>query len=160
MDTNIQNFLYLNGFILVILVGYMLFRKPKKTPSRLKLRESLFGNKLDVADPQKNSDQNKWHGWGDSSQGGGAGVRRPNKAEKNSNHDESIHDSDQANAPARQLTALFQYNGHTFEAYEVLGLAAGASAVKVDDAYQEIMRTQSKDTHPFFEKAYQAIQRK
>lgn len=59
----------------------------------------------------------------------------------------------------RQLTAVFQFNGHDFEAYEVLGLAAGSSHENVEKAYQQILITHSPDTLEIYRMAYETILR-
>lgn len=43
----------------------------------------------------------------------------------------------QSQGKARDLNARFIYNGHTFDAYEVLGLPAGASKEKIKEAFQK-----------------------
>lgn len=43
----------------------------------------------------------------------------------------------QSQGKARDLNARFIYNGHTFDAYEVLGLPAGASKQKIQEAFQK-----------------------
>ena len=57
----------------------------------------------------------------------------------------------------RELTILFQFNGHTFEAYEVLGLTPGSPSEEVKSAYAEVLRTQDESEHEFFSMAYKAI---
>lgn len=41
----------------------------------------------------------------------------------------------QSQGKARDLNARFIYNGHTFDAYEILGLPAGASKEKIKEAF-------------------------
>ncbi len=56
----------------------------------------------------------------------------------------------------KNLNVLFVYNGHTFDAYEVLGAPAGASLEMVQRFYQEALARKGKDAD-FLEAAYFAI---
>jgi hypothetical protein len=58
----------------------------------------------------------------------------------------------------RPLNVVFNYNGHSWDAYEVLGLPAGSSPEKVEQAYRESIKTVDPGSRPFMEAAYHAIQ--
>lgn len=60
----------------------------------------------------------------------------------------------------KTLNVFFLYNGHDWDAYEVLGLPAGASMTLVTQRYQEVLRSADKGQTEFFEAAYQAILKK
>ena len=60
-------------------------------------------------------------------------------------------------ANAKELNILFNYNGHTWDAYEVLGLPAGASLVDVTKAYQEMIKKSEPESHEFLETAFKTI---
>jgi hypothetical protein len=55
------------------------------------------------------------------------------------------------------LNVLFQWNGHTFDAYEVLGLPAGSSVDSIDAAFNSIVARSDADTRPFLEAARHSI---
>ncbi len=57
----------------------------------------------------------------------------------------------------RALNVFFQWNGHTWDAYEVLGLPAGSSPEAVEKAYRQIVAQSDPESLPFFEAAYEAI---
>lgn len=57
----------------------------------------------------------------------------------------------------KNLNILFVYNGHTFDAYEVLGAPAGASYEMVQRFYQDALSRQGQD-RDFLEAAFFAIQ--
>lgn len=57
----------------------------------------------------------------------------------------------------RPLNVVFNYNGHSWDAYEVLGLPAGSSPDKVDAAYQESLSRVDSGSKAFLEAAYQAV---
>lgn len=54
----------------------------------------------------------------------------------------------------------FVYNGHDWEAFEVLGLPAGAKLAAVTQRYQELLRTADRAQMEFYEAAYRAILKK
>lgn len=58
---------------------------------------------------------------------------------------------------AKNLNVMFNYNGHSWDAYEVLGVPAGASIKTVTEAFQTALRRSDKDSMEFLETAYKAI---
>ncbi|MDG0817877.1 hypothetical protein [Bdellovibrio svalbardensis] len=58
---------------------------------------------------------------------------------------------------AKSLNVMFIYNGHSWDAYEVLGVPAGASIKTVTDAYQTALRRCDTQSVEFLETAYKAI---
>lgn len=58
---------------------------------------------------------------------------------------------------AKNLNVLFNYNGHAWDAYEVLGVPAGAPLPLVTEAYQKVVKEQQTQSLEFFETAYKAI---
>ncbi len=59
---------------------------------------------------------------------------------------------------AKSLNVLFNYNGHAWDAYEVLGVPAGASLPIVTEAYQKAVKEQvAHQSLDFLETAYKAI---
>lgn len=57
----------------------------------------------------------------------------------------------------KSLNVMFNYNGHTWDAYEVLGVPAGASIKLVTEAYHVALRRCDKESVEFIETAYRAI---
>lgn len=57
----------------------------------------------------------------------------------------------------KTLNVFFIYNGHDWDAYEVLGLPAGASLTMVTQRYQEVVRAADRAQLEFLDAAYQAI---
>jgi hypothetical protein len=68
-----------------------------------------------------------------------------------------LEDSGPIVAGAKELNVLFNYNGHTWDAYEVLGLPAGASLVDVTKAYQHLLKTADTGAAEFLEAAFKTI---
>lgn len=61
---------------------------------------------------------------------------------------------------ARNLCIYFVYNGHEWEAHEVLGVPPGSSMHQVTEAYQKLIVTSDPSTFEFYESSYQAILKK
>lgn len=57
----------------------------------------------------------------------------------------------------RNLDCIFMFNGHAYNAYEVLGVPAGASMKMVTDAYNDLLLGQDEATQRFMRLAYEAI---
>lgn len=112
----------------------MFFWRPKRSPSRLKLRE-------------KNSEDK-------------GNSRLESESESESATATAPRVSEVPGREERQLTVMFQFNGHDFEAYEVLGLAAGSSPASVEEAYQKILVTTSPDSLEIYRIAYECIKRR
>ncbi len=55
------------------------------------------------------------------------------------------------------LNVMFNYNGHAWDAHEVLGVPAGAPMEMVKAAYQKSLTTTDSSSHDFISTAYNAI---
>jgi DnaJ-domain-containing protein 1 len=60
----------------------------------------------------------------------------------------------------KNLNVVFIYNGHSFDAYEVFGVPAGASIDLVKAAYFDMLGKCDPRSRDFFETAYQVIKNK
>lgn len=58
----------------------------------------------------------------------------------------------------KSLNVLFNYNGHTWDAFEILGIPAGAPPALVESAYRRMKAKTAPESQAFIEAAYQAIQ--
>ncbi len=58
---------------------------------------------------------------------------------------------------ARSLNVVFNYNGHSWDAYEVLGLPAGSGLPVVEAAYRESLERVDESSRGFMEAAFKAI---
>ena len=54
-------------------------------------------------------------------------------------------------------SVFFMYNGHEWEAFEVLGLPKGCDIQSATSHYQNLIRTSDPSTFEFFESAYAAV---
>jgi len=59
--------------------------------------------------------------------------------------------------PERSLGVLFMYNGHDWEAHQVLGVPQGASMHQITVVYQELIKKSEPSSFEFFEAAYNAL---
>ncbi len=57
----------------------------------------------------------------------------------------------------RPLNVVFNYNGETWDAYEVLGLPAGSSMERVEQAHRESLQRSDPSSHAFMNAALGAI---
>ena len=58
---------------------------------------------------------------------------------------------------SRSLDVLFMYNGHDFEAHQVLGVPQGASMHQVTEVYQNLVKSSDARSLQLYESAYSAI---
>lgn len=58
---------------------------------------------------------------------------------------------------SRSLAVIFMYNGHDWEAHDVLGVPQGASMHDVTKVYQELVQKTDARSLQFYEQAYNAI---
>lgn len=65
-----------------------------------------------------------------------------------------------APAKERNLNVHFNYNGHSWDAYEVLGIPAGSGPEKVEEAYQKATSSADPESREFYAQARNAIQKR
>jgi hypothetical protein len=91
--------------------------------------------------------------------GGDADLRKPTTAAKNATQSDVHFQSkpqDPLEAKMKNLNVIFMFNGHSFDAYEVLGVPAGANLEMTEKAYREIIKNKPSDNE-FFTAAWAAI---
>lgn len=59
----------------------------------------------------------------------------------------------------RGLNLMFNYNGHSWDAYEVLGIPAGSSYVAAQEAFKKVRLTLDADSEKFMEAALESIRK-
>lgn len=129
-----QAFLWINISIAVVLILLFIWgrRNPHK-PSRLNLRAGQKGpaSSKTVSTDVKRQAPSDFH------------VRSKSREPGEEN--------------IKNLNVMFMYNGHSFDAYEVLGLPAGASFQNVKAAYEKIISSPQMHSKDFYEAAFKAI---
>jgi hypothetical protein len=58
---------------------------------------------------------------------------------------------------SRDLSVIFQFNGHSFEAHEVLGCPAGCDLPVAESAFKKALSHGEAASHEFLTLAYEAI---
>jgi|SRR6185312_3600754 len=117
------------GFLLILLI--LIGKRGALKPSSLNLRKTSSGDDLrKPATMSKNSPKNDVHF-----------QSKPHEA---------------GEAKMKNLNVIFMFNGHSFDAYEVLGVPAGASFEMTEKAYHEIIKNKPSDSE-FFNAAWAAI---
>lgn len=56
-----------------------------------------------------------------------------------------------------ELNVLFNYNGHLWDAFEVLGIPAGSERDVVDRAYKQVLSSMEPGSRELIDMAYSAI---
>ena len=135
---NSQLLLFLNlGIGLLLVLYYVLGRHKPKQPTRLNMRAKNSDKKmpivLEAEGKQEVAVTGELH---DVSQGRLEGSRTDG---------------------SRSLAVIFMYNGHDWEAHDVLGVPQGASMHQVTMAYQELVKKTDARSLQFYEHAYSAI---
>lgn len=54
----------------------------------------------------------------------------------------------------------FNWNGHSWCAFEVLGIPGGSSVLRAQEAFRQGLANSAPDSHPFLNEAIQAIERR
>lgn len=71
---------------------------------------------------------------------------------------DNLVDQDFDTSPGEKvLNVLFNWNGHSWDAYEVLGIPAGSSREAALSAYQKHASQADAQSQPFYKAAYEAI---
>lgn len=122
------------GCALLLVLLFVVGRKGITAPSKLNLRNGNLS--------PKSSDRSR-------------AVSAHNPRQKNK---PEVHFQTAENAPAgeKSLNVMFMYNGHNFDAYEVLGAPAGASVEMAQKYFQQCLARKGSDRE-FLETALTAI---
>lgn len=123
-------------------IAYIVFgRSKQKSPTKLNMRAP---NHSDIPEVQKTTAMAK---------------AEPNRiAEPRQSVLEP--ESNQNLKATKQLSIFFMYNGHDWEAHEVLGIPQGASVDIATRAYQDQLKSAQPSSYEFLESAYSAIFKK
>lgn len=131
---NSQDIFLLNFIIFLALVLYFVFGRSKpKQPTVLNLKAVAKTTELDQVDEK-------------------ADALRVTKAKDVTPPAPVVNKLSQ-----KSSSVFFMYNGHEWEAFEVLGLPKGCDITSATSHYQNLIRTSDPSTFEFFELAYSAI---
>ncbi len=134
---NSQQLFYFNLIIGAILLAYFIFGRAKeKRPTQLNLRAP------DTSQPANEPSVMMRH-----MQQPKQSVLEPESKPADTN-------------ASKNLSIFFLYNGHDWEAHQVLGIPQGAGVDAATRAYQDQLKTADPSSFDFLELAYNAIFKK
>lgn len=137
-----QEVLWIAGGIGALFCAIFMAKSSQKEPSRLK----MIGGEPAPSDSKAVAPAAK-------------SVGRP-KARTGATRErvsDSTVDAVASEARIRSVNVIFNYNGHSWDAYEVLGCPAGAPLPMVKQAFDQALRSTDPASHEFLRAAYQAI---
>lgn len=139
---NSQLLLYLNlGFGVLLVLYFVVGRSKPKQPTKLNLRAS------------ESEDSLKSQNWLEPE------ATKPLKTNIKTDYAlATVKDiSNMGVKNERNLSVLFMYNGHDWEAHDVLGAPQGASMHLITEIYQKLIRNADVGSLAFYEQAYNAL---
>ena len=181
MEMTPQTLVVVNGLIVTLVVlSFFLIRRGPRPPVKLDLTSGAGSGTGSGTGGRANSSQRtkpatkpatnaatkpESHSSTKTAPAAGWGNYRPRPgprripADIDSEIDSDADTSAGKTAPEISLNALYNWNGHTFDAYEVLGIPAGSSRDNVVAAYQRAIARADKESLPFLKAAFEAIAR-
>lgn len=135
VDPKVKEFLVLNIVVLGLVVIYLLRRKPGS-----KMRFSLRSG-------DGTTNKEEAGKTGATPIGVNPKVEGTVLSEKES----------KLGSAGKSLNVIFNYNGHSWDAYEVLGVPAGSSPDRVKEAFESSLAQVEPESRVFVETAYNAI---
>lgn len=84
----------------------------------------------------------------------------PAQAMKSQEKISVVKDQVKPSRTVKEMSIYFNYNDHSWEAHEVLGVPVGAQITDVTIAYQNSIKSCSSNSHDFLEVAYMSILKK
>lgn len=140
---NSQKLLYINIIIGVLFLLYFLFGRPRpKEPTRLKLKNP-------DSPEEGNSSAEKPAGF--------VKISQKNQQSGEYNPQVTVLEPEDKSSSQKELAIFFMYNGHDWEAHDVLGVPQGANLKVVTEKYQKLLAENNTQSYDFLEAAYQAI---
>jgi hypothetical protein len=120
-----------------IVISFFFIRKGSKPPVTLKMREDTFPQPA----PERKALPRSTRATAGRSDAGRAYAQG-----------ETIQ-----NPSETSLNVMFNWNGHSWDAYEVLGVPAGSSREAVTASYQAMKLQADGESLPFLQAAFEAI---
>ncbi len=175
MDQAQKNFLILNGLVVTLVVlSFLFLRRAPKSPVKLELRdddEVLAGQAKEArevapkprpkfVDPRIKGGQMPT-GWADYQPRSRKvyGGTTPADGETDADTAPGRAPRENPTPEVRALNVFFNWNGHTWDAYEVLGVPAGLSPESARAAFERAAALADAETVPFLKAAFDAIAR-
>ncbi len=156
---NSQQLFYFNLIVGVLFLAYFVLGRSKpKAPTKLNLRAA---SPIEAAAPES-SDQNRIIAHGKPLSAHQSSVKQVLEPKVSLLEPEAplAQASFAKSGGSKQLSIFFMYNGHDWEAHQVLGIPQGASIDVATRAYQEQLKTAEPSSYDFYEAAHAAIFKK
>jgi hypothetical protein len=162
-SSQVENFLILNGFIVTLLVlSFFVMRRAPKAPVKLELRDDdeIASDQAREAKPVPEKPQPKYRDprlgptGGPAAAGGGTPVGWNNYQPRGRKPSVEVLEPE---ADERALNVFFMWNGHSWDAFEVLGIPGGSSLETARAAFQRAAALADQETLPFLKAALEAI---
>ncbi len=164
-----KNFLILNGLVVTLVVlSFLLLRRAPKAPVKLELRdqdEIAAAQARDAKDvpPKPRPKFVDPRIKGGKMPSGWADYQPRNRKVYAGATEADTAPGRKPQGPGAQqvksLNVLFNWNGHTWDAYEVLGVPAGSSLESARSAFERAVALADTETVPFLKAAFDAIAR-
>jgi hypothetical protein len=163
VELKLNDFLMVNGLIVtVIVLSFFLIRRSPRAPVKLDLRSSDVQPKTVGSRPAPRPHAAKVHKPTSHSTHAPHKGARTQPGWENYRPRQNYSESAQwVDSPTfeKNLNVFFNWNGHSWDAYEALGLPAGSSREAVTRAFVEAERTSDPEALPFLRAAFDAILR-
>ncbi len=144
-----ENSIYLIGLVLGLLVIWILSANKKKRPTRLNMRAG--GQAKNNLTTQKAGGVESSGNWSAAREMAMAGEKQ-----RRGMKEPEVLDEEGAQYE-KELTVHFNFNGHSFDAFEVLGLPAGSSLDKARKAHKDMKEKLRDESGELVDAALQAI---
>ena len=128
-----QNIIWATLIVGLVFVVFFLTGKKQKQPTKLSLKNSF----------QKKSYENQ------------RGVQK--SGPQGPIYQTDFTNVDPAESQIKNLNVIFIYNGHSFDAFEVLGLPAGSSLKQAEAVFQAQSKGVNAEKYDFLQSALTAI---
>lgn len=174
-----KDFLIVYGLIVIMIaLSFAFIRKGPRPPVKLQLKKPEDRSGQDSPAPENHGrreqkpaisgaqgPQGSTSAHGATAGFSGAASRRPPGWDSYRPRQRTTEDADtktdwRIQPMEKSLNIMFNWNGHSWDAYEVLGLPAGSSREAAHAALQAALRRCDAETVPFLQAAYDAIARK
>lgn len=148
---NSQDFLLILVLLIVLVLASTWFGRKPKPPTKLDLKAPDTEPLILPAEPSSKYAQFTKNDLLKELPGASSGMIGHKAGDAGKSVDS------QSQRKVKNLNVLFNYNGHTWDAYEVLGVPAGADLSEVTKALHEELRKSDVESHDFLQTAYKAI---
>ncbi len=157
---NSQQLFYFNLIIGALLLAYFFLGRSKpKAPTKLNMRAA--GSASDLQTLSKSESKQQVHDLPLAVQQSSIKtISDPKVSLLEPESQASSTSSGKTSSPQKQLSIFFMYNGHDWEAHQVLGIPQGASVDVATRGYQEQLKAADPASYQFYEAAYNAIFKK